>query len=285
MVMDPHKILSSKGSIYKLVKKLLLEEGIRLKKKLSQTFLVDVAELEYISSILRENATKHQCIAEIGAGVGNLTTYIASLNSDKILIAIEVDKRFTRILKAIQEAFPNVDIIIGDALKIVPSMRGCDIVVGNLPYYITSPLLVSIAKSTFNLALITIQKEVAERITAKAGSKDYGKITAFLQHLFEVTYIKTIPLYKFYPKPHVHSAIVLLKRKKAYDTTSQLLEHLIKCLFSFRRKTVDKALKRCLEEFSATEICGSLEIWKKRVYQLTVEDLEKMIHMLANQRK
>jgi 16S rRNA (adenine1518-N6/adenine1519-N6)-dimethyltransferase len=284
--MDLHKLFSSERNLYKLVKKLLSEEGIKPKKKLSQTFLIDAEELEYLSSILRKTIDKQQCIVEIGAGIGNLTTYIASLNNDKIVVALEIDERFASVLRIIQEAFPNVDIVIGDALKIIPSMRGCNVVVGNLPYHITSSLLVAIAKSSFDLALVTVQKEVAERVVAKAGSKNYGKIAIFLQHLFEVTYVKTIPLYKFYPKPRVNSAIVLLKRKKAYDLMSQTLEHLIKCLFSFKRKTADKALKRCLKEFEASEKCRLQEIWRKRVYQLTVEELERVAIacMYANQK-
>ncbi|MCC6045739.1 MAG: 16S rRNA (adenine(1518)-N(6)/adenine(1519)-N(6))-dimethyltransferase RsmA [Ignisphaera sp.] len=284
MVTNFSSTFLSERNLYKVVKQLLSDEGIRLKKKLSQTFLIDREELEYISNKVKESAPNYCCVVEVGAGIGNLTSYVAALNSDKIVIAIEVDKRFAKILKALQEEFPNIDIVIGDALKIIPSMRGCSIVIGNLPYHITSSLLVTIAKSSFDLALITVQKEVAERIVSKAGDKSYGKITVFLQHLFEVNYIKTIPQYKFYPKPCVDSAVILLKRKKSYDTIAQLLEHLIKCLFSFRRKTVGKAIKNCLKGFRISELYRFQEIWKKRVYQLSVEELEKIAYIIANQK-
>ncbi|MEM0026404.1 MAG: 16S rRNA (adenine(1518)-N(6)/adenine(1519)-N(6))-dimethyltransferase RsmA [Ignisphaera sp.] len=277
--------ISSKQEFKNRLRKILAENAIVIRKKLSQTFLVDPGELSFIVKIVKNESVNKPCIMEIGSGIGNLTVFLAQENIDKTIISIEYDQRFAKILKELQENFHNIDIVIGDARQIVTSIRRCNVVVGNLPYHITSQLLLSIAKGIFDTAVVTVQKEVAERIASSPGSKSYGKLTAFLQHMFWVSYIKTVPLNKFYPKPEVHSAILLLKRKHSYDNFSKIFENMVKCLFSYRRKVIAKALAKCIDMEINEKVEGLKEIWRKRVYQLSVEELEKIVHIFAELKK
>jgi len=274
----------SRHDFIEWLKKVLSEKGVKIKKRLSQTFLIDLNELKYIATTIKNEAVNTPCIIEIGAGIGNLSIFLALENSDKVVVSIEIDKQFTDFLKELQDDFPNIDFIIGDAKLILNSIRDCNAVVGNLPYHITSQLLVTIAKGNADIALVTVQKEVAERIISKPGSRNYGKLTVFLQHLFHVKYLKTISLNKFYPKPEVHSAVVILKRKRVYDDFSKLFENVVKCLFSFRRKVISKALTKCLDGNVVEYFNGLKEVWGKRVYQLSVEELEKIVYTLAKQK-
>jgi 16S rRNA (adenine1518-N6/adenine1519-N6)-dimethyltransferase len=275
--------LLSEKNLRAVIKNLLSDEGIKPRKKLSQSFLVDANELRFIADSVSSIAKESKCIVEIGAGVGNLTAFLASLNTAKEIIAIEVDSRFAKILKKMQEAFPNIDVIISDAREVLPSIRGCEVIVGNLPYHIASPLLVLIAKSMAKVAVVMVQKEVAERLIAKEGSKRYGKLTVFMQHHFNIEYIRTVPSYKFYPKPKVDSAIVLLQRKKEFDKFSELLEHLIRCLFSYRKKILGKAIRKCVNIPQLHALEGLESLWRKRVYQLSVKELEKLVYTIAQQ--
>ncbi|MEL9939752.1 MAG: 16S rRNA (adenine(1518)-N(6)/adenine(1519)-N(6))-dimethyltransferase RsmA [Ignisphaera sp.] len=273
--------ISSKQEFKNRVRDILTENAIAIKKKLSQTFLVDPHELKLIAKIVKKESVDKPCIMEIGSGIGNLTVFLAFENIDKTIISVEYDQRFAKILKELQEDFYNVDVVIGDARQIIASVRGCNVVVGNLPYHITSQLLLSIAKGVFDTVIVTVQKEVAGRIASRPGTRGYGKLTAFLQHMFSVNYIKTIPLNKFYPRPEVHSAVLLLKRKHYYDSFSEVFEDIVKCLFFYRRKVVAKALSRCIDKEIDEKIEGLEEIWRKRVYQLSVEELEKIAHIFA----
>ncbi len=257
--------------------------GIKLRKKLSQVILLDTKILRMIAKTLRELSAIHKfnSVIEIGSGPGTLTLYIARECNNIYIIAIEIDKRFSSILRELQEYFWNVDIIIGDAINLIDVLKS-NVAIGNLPYHITSDILIEIAKH-IDIALITIQKDVSMKIVGKPGTKNYGKISILLQLLFDIKYIGTIPARSFRPRPKVDSSILLLVRKRVYDDYIERIENMTKCLFSYRRKRIYKALRRCMDPEYVDKIVSHLEkgLWEKRVSQLSPEDIEKLVHIYA----
>lgn len=205
---------------------------------------MDPKPLFLITYALREqNVDK---VVEIGAGLGTLTTYVAEIAKPQKILAIEIDWRFVPILSSIQREYGQIDIVIGDALNILPSLRGFTTVVGNLPYHITSDLLIAIGRSDIVTAIVTVQYEVGERLVASPGSENYGKLTVFIRSLFNVEKLAVVPRTAFSPMPEVDSVILVLRRVRPYDETMSNLEKVTKCLFSYKRKLLYKALLNCL---------------------------------------
>ncbi|MEM1541775.1 MAG: 16S rRNA (adenine(1518)-N(6)/adenine(1519)-N(6))-dimethyltransferase RsmA [Ignisphaera sp.] len=275
--MDPLSL--SKNELIKWIKHTLKYYGIKLKKKLSQVMLVDPKSYRKIfDTVASVNDARNNVVTEIGSGFGTLTASLARA-SNLYIIGIELDKRFAPILREVQESFINVDIVISDARLLLQSIRSIDMVVGNLPYHITSDLLTVIGKIDVRYALVTVQKDVADRLIAQPGTKNYGKISLFTQYLFDVELIEILPPNLFVPPPEVFSAIVLLKRKRTYKEYSYA-ESLVKCLFSFKRKNLLKSLKRCLKKNNICSTELSEKIWRKRVFQLAPEDIDILATLL-----
>jgi len=276
-----NNFLDSQRDLSLWVREKLKLYGIKLKKRLSQVVLLNEKTLEKIARMLKDLSIIHRfsSVIEIGSGPGTLTLYIAKECTNLYIIAIEIDKRFSAILREIQEYFWNVDIIIGDAIQLIDVIRS-NVAIGNLPYHITSDILIEIAKH-IDIALITIQKDVGMKIISKPGSKSYGKISILLQLLFDIKYVGSIPSKFFRPKPKVDSSILLLVRKRMYDKTIERIEEMTKCLFSYRRKHVYKALKRCIDLEYVDKMLSYMEqnLWKKRVFQLSPKDIEKLVHI------
>jgi len=252
---SPPPITKSKKVLHKWVIETLRRLEIKPRKRLSQVFLVDPKPLFLIAYALRkQNADE---VIEIGAGLGTLTTYIAEIARPQKILAIEVDRQFVPILSAIQREYNSIDIVIGDALNILPSIRRYSTVVGNLPYHITSDLLIAIGRSNIVTAIITVQYEVGERLIASPGSENYGKLTVFIRSLFNVEKLGVIPRTAFSPIPEVDSVILILRRIRPYNETMIDLERVTKCVFSYRRKLLYKALLNCLGD-SAKECFSRL---------------------------
>ncbi|MEM1644540.1 MAG: 16S rRNA (adenine(1518)-N(6)/adenine(1519)-N(6))-dimethyltransferase RsmA [Ignisphaera sp.] len=270
---------SSRRELVKWLKSNLLKYGIRLRKKLSQVMMVEPKAfkriVEVVNMCTQNYIIRNLAVLEVGSGLGTLTIAIGE-NSKVYVIGTEVDRRFAPILKEVQELYPNIDIVIGDARRIIESSRSIHVVTGNLPYHITSDLIMAIGRSNALCSVITVQKDFADRLIAKPGTKNYGKISLFTQYVFDVEFIDILPPQFFIPVPEVSSAIVLMRRKRRYSEYSDV-EDVVKCLFSFRRKHLLKSLKKCLSlEISTAELDLSDELWKKRVYQLAPEDIEKL---------
>lgn len=281
MVIDP--LNSTRNNIIKWIKTILNSHGIKLKKKLSQIILIEPKAyktiINSITNCLTDN--QHAAVLEIGCGLGTLTFSLAK-TQNMYVIGVEIDKRFTPILRKLQSIFPNLDIVIGDGRKILNSIRSVNTVVGNLPYHITSDILIAMSKTNIQCALITIQKDVANRLMTRPGSRNYGKISLYTQYLFDIKLVDVLPPNFFFPPPEVFSAIILLKRKKLY-TSYAYVEPLIKCLFSYKRKNLLKSLKKCLNKNykdCINSINLSEEIWRKRVFQLAPEDIDTLVILL-----
>ncbi len=225
------------------IKNVLKEKNFIFKKSLGQNFLTDENLLG--SVVERSGVTKDTTVLEIGVGAGTLTAEIAK--RCKKVYGFEVDQNLKPVLEKTLGEFDNAEIIFKDVMKVsmeeIESMLGGEyILVANLPYYITTPIIMRFIEDAKNCTaiVITIQKEVAERIVAKEKTADYGSITVSINAVADSEIIEYIGREKFYPAPNVDSAVVkitLNKNKfKINDLTA--FRTLIKNSFAMRRKTL-----------------------------------------------
>jgi 16S rRNA (adenine1518-N6/adenine1519-N6)-dimethyltransferase len=234
---------------------LLNQYGIVLKKSLGQNFLTDSHVLEKI--IRAAELTPESGVIEIGPGIGALTERIAE--QAKKVVAIEIDRRLVPVLKELFETCFHVEIIQGDALlvdlKQIVDEQFWDVktlhVVANLPYYVTSPILVRLLEERLPLKniVIMIQKEVADRLTAVPGTKDYSSLSVLVQYYAEVREVARVPSHVFVPRPQVDSAVICLtlRSKPAVDVTNEsLFFKIVRAAFSKRRKTLLNSLHTTL---------------------------------------
>ncbi|MFH2138730.1 MAG: 16S rRNA (adenine(1518)-N(6)/adenine(1519)-N(6))-dimethyltransferase RsmA [Candidatus Omnitrophota bacterium] len=220
----------------------LAKYKVRPKKRLGQNFLDDENALNQIASAA--GISKEDHVLEIGAGIGNLSILLAEKAGK--FYALEKDNSLEKILKKTLVKSDNSKIIISDILQFNLDSIYKDkklIVVGNLPYYITSPILLHLIKqkTCIKTILITVQKEVAKRITASAGNKDYGRLSCLLQFYAKAELLEIFPKRLFIPQPNVDSALVKLDilDSPSIDVKSEeMFFKVVKAIFSHRRKTL-----------------------------------------------
>lgn len=271
---------------------LLAAYQIRPKKQLGQNFIVDPAFAEMI--VQRAGILPEDIILEIGAGLGALTLPLA--RSAKKVFAVEKDRQIVGILNTeiLAGDLSNVSIIEKDILSMDIEGLAGDIgqkivVMGNLPYNISSQILVQLIRSrkAVSRAVLMFQKELAERITAHPGSKLYGRLTAMLRYCSDIKKVIRVKASLFYPKPKVDSEILELKFKKeihpkAADET--FLFKVIKAGFGNRRKTLKNALAASdlnLDANTAKRILEGLGIDPiRRAETLTIEEFVKLSNAL-----
>jgi len=269
--------LTSRRDLLLWTKRTLFSLGIKPKKKLSQSFVV---EPQLIIEIMRYiQHYKPLTILEIGAGLGTLTYHIASLC--KKVIAIEIDGRLAFFVKKLTRDLGNVEVITADILEIDDVFFN-NVIVGNIPYHITSDIILRISKSKCPLAIITLQREFAERLVAKASEHRYGKITIITDYLFEKKICSVYPPIAFYPTPSVYSALITMKRIRDYDDIAKSLEKLLLCTFTERNKLAYKVVNKCTN----IDISGELPwLREKRVDQLTLNEFLEILHIMLKIRK
>jgi len=223
------------------LKKILAENNFSFKKNYGQNFLSDNSILEQIVLGAGVNGDR---VLEIGVGAGTLTR-VLSEHASKV-IGYEIDKTLKGVLDKTLQGKNNVEIIFADALKtpieqIEEKIGGEYRVVANIPYYITSPLIMKFVDNATKCKSITamIQKEVADRICAKEGTADYGSITAGINAVANTSIIVNVDKTKFYPMPKVDSAVVhiVMDKNKYQIDNLKLYRDLVRCAFSSRRKT------------------------------------------------
>jgi len=231
-------------------KVLLNAWNLRPKKKLGQHFLVDPSTAEMI--VRRSQITSKDTVMEIGAGLGALTIPVAKIAGR--VYAVETDSQLTPLLKneLLVHKLTNVEIIEKNILRVdIHSLaKKLDhplIVMGNLPYNISSQVLIQLieARHHVNRAILMFQKELARRITASPGNKDYGRLTVMLSYCAEIKSIATIAASLFYPVPKIDSEVVeanfnISQPYPPHDET--ILFQVIKAAFGNRRKTLNNAL-------------------------------------------
>ena len=229
---------------------ILQKYHISLQKKFGQNFLVDKNILEKIVDAAQ--ITEEDCVLEIGPGIGTMTQYLAE-RAGKV-IAVEVDKNLIPVLQETLSSYNNVTIINQDILKtdlnqVIEEYGGSAPVkvVANLPYYITTPIIMALFENHIALQKITImvQKEVAERMQAEPGTKNYGALSLAVQYYAKPEIIVKVPASCFLPKPNVDSTVIRLTKHEtpsfAADDEAYLFA-VIRASFNQRRKTLVNGL-------------------------------------------
>lgn len=224
------------------VKQLLREMGFRFNKQFGQNFLTDE---NLLNNICTDAEVDGGTVLEIGAGAGTLTRVLAK-HADKV-VAFEIDRNLEKVLAVTLADCPNVKLVLGDVMKYkMPEIEalagGAYRVVANIPYYLTSPLIMRFVDEATNVSslTLTVQKEVAERLAAKPSSKDFGAITVGVQAVADVEIKRVLPRELFYPQPNVDSAVVhvMFNRNKFDIPNAALFRKTVRIAFAMRRKTL-----------------------------------------------
>ncbi|MGN0172853.1 MAG: 16S rRNA (adenine(1518)-N(6)/adenine(1519)-N(6))-dimethyltransferase RsmA [Acutalibacteraceae bacterium] len=274
----------------KFIKDLLSKYGFTFSKGLGQNFLIN-------PSVCPEMAKKSGCenigVIEIGPGMGVLTTELCK--SAKKVIAIEVDNRLKPVLDVTLAEFDNVSIIFGDAMKldlneiIKKEFGDMPVVIcANLPYYITSPIIMKLLESELPIESITVmvQKEAAQRLCAKVGTRDCGAVTAAVSFYAKAEKLFDVSRGSFMPSPNVDSSVIkldLTKRQPIIVNNKKAMFKIIRAGFNQRRKTLTNSLSSGLG-ISKTDISSALESCglkpTARAEELTLDNFAKLSDLL-----
>lgn len=271
----------------------LQKYGFNFQKKFGQNFLIDTRVLERI--IEAAQITKDDCVLEIGPGIGTMTQYLAE--SAREVVAVEIDKMLIPILEDTLSAYDNVTVINDDILKvdvnrIVEEKNGGRPikVVANLPYYITTPIIMGLFESHVPLKSITImvQKEVADRMQVGPGTKDYGALSLAVQYYAKPEIVANVPPNCFIPRPNVGSAVIRLTRFEEPPVEvedEQKMFALIRASFNQRRKTLVNGLANAPQlQVTKEQIAEALEKMQLpptvRGEALTLEQFAQLSNLL-----
>lgn len=226
---------------------ILEKYGFSFKKSLGQNFLIDTNILKKIVEFA--NITEDTGVIEVGPGIGALTEQLA--RSSKKVVAFEIDQRLLPILKDTLDPYSNVKVIHQDVLKadvkevIKEEFQTIDdlMVVANLPYYVTTPIIMKILEEKLPIRgiVVMLQKEVADRISAAPGTKDYGSLSIAIQYYTEAETVMVVPKTVFVPQPNVDSAVIRLTKRTSPAVTVKdegFFFQVTKASFAQRRKTI-----------------------------------------------
>ncbi len=246
----------------------LQRHDFHFQKKFGQNFLIDTHVLDKI--VAAAGVGKEDFVLEIGPGIGTMTQYLCE-RAGKVL-AVEIDHNLIPILKETLSAYDNVEVLQGDILKLdIQAVAdryndGNPIkVVANLPYYITTPIIMGLFESHVPLANVTVmvQKEVADRMKAQPGTKEYGALSLAVQYYARPYLAANVPPNCFMPRPNVGSAVIrldCLSRTPVEVKDEKLMFRLIRASFNQRRKTLQNGLTNSSElDFSKEEIRQAIE--------------------------
>lgn len=232
----------------KYVREILNKYGFKFSKSLGQNFLIDGNIVRKIAQV--GNITKEDYVLEIGPGIGTLTEELC-LNAKKV-VAVELDESLFPILDETLKDYDNVEIVHGDILKVdIHRLIGENLgggpvkVVANLPYYVTTPIIGKLIEDGLNIEsiIVMVQKEVADRIVASPGNKQYGSLSIFVNFYTNPEIVIKVPKTVFMPKPKVDSAVIRLTLKRDLpDVERQIFFKVVKSAFGKRRKTILNSL-------------------------------------------
>lgn len=274
---------------------ILKKYNFNFQKKFGQNFLIDTSVLERI--IAAAQITKEDCVLEIGPGIGTMTQYLAE-QAGKV-ITVEIDKALMPVLEETLAPYENVKVINADFLKLDVRELAQELgggkpikVVANLPYYVTTPIIMSLFESGAPLESITImvQKEVAVRMQVGPGTKDYGALSLAVQYYAKPEIVANVPPNCFMPRPSVGSAVIRLTRHQVPPVNVKDESHmfsLIRASFNQRRKTLANGLSnapqlglsRARVEEALDKMGMSLTI---RGEALTLEQFAELSNLLIN---
>lgn len=260
----------------KIIKELLEKNGLNPLKKFGQNFLTDQ---NIVQKIAEAAAPENSNVIEIGLGLGALTDALCSRCGN--VATIEIDKGLAALAKEIQGEHENLIIIEGDILKTDIDALADEYfdgepfyVCGNLPYYITAPIIMKVLEEAQDAVSLTamVQKEVAERLSAKPKDSDYGIITAIVDYFGGAELLFTVSKNCFYPVPKVDSALIKINIIKNEDVPFKYYARVVKAAFAMRRKTILNNLKSIFGE-NAQSVLESCRINPKlRAQDLFPED-------------
>lgn len=260
---------------------------LRADKKLGQNFLIDESVVRRI--VEAAELTPEDTVLEVGPGIGTLTQGLAE--SGASVVAVELDKRLLPVLDVTLEGYDNVRIVNGDILQVEimeqvqkPDFKCC----ANLPYYITTPIIFAILEKRLPMErlVVMVQKEVAERMAAKPGSKDYGALSVAIQYFTEPEIAFIVPPSSFIPAPSVDSAVIVCKRRSTPPVEvcdENLFFRVVKAAFSLRRKMLSNSLKNM--GIKGEQVSKWLELagvdGKRRAETLSLEDFAALTNTFA----
>ncbi len=246
----------------------LQKYNFNFQKKFGQNFLIDTHVLEKI--VEAAEITKEDCVVEIGPGIGTMTQYLAEAAGE--VIAVEIDRNLIPILQETLADYDNVTVINEDILKVdlkriaEEKNQGRAVkVVANLPYYITTPIIMGLFENHVPLKSITImvQKEVADRMQVGPGTKDYGALSLAVQYYAKPEIVANVPPNCFIPRPNVGSAVIRLTRYEEAPVTVKdeaFMFSLIRASFNQRRKTLANGLSNAKNlSLSREQVVEALE--------------------------
>ena len=282
-------------SLSKITKDILNENGIKLNKNLGQNYLIDKNKRDQIINF--GNINKEDVILEIGTGIGTLTIELAK--KAKKVIAIEQDENICKILakRLKDEKIDNVELLNEDALNVeFPKFNK---IISNLPYQISSPITFKFLDYDFDLAVLMYQKEFANRMNGKVGTKNYSRLSAMLYFKCDVEKLTDVSSESFIPKPKIDSTVVKLtpKENKISEENFKIYSKFTKALFQHRNKKIRNALidsrhvitkldkkeiRKCMNEIEDEKLNQYL---KERVVALTPEEilfLSKELNSILN---
>ncbi|KAB3531826.1 16S rRNA (adenine(1518)-N(6)/adenine(1519)-N(6))-dimethyltransferase RsmA [Alkaliphilus serpentinus] len=279
----------------KRTKELISKYNFYFSKGLGQNFIIDQNILNKITSAVK--ITKDTEVLEVGPGIGSLTQSLAE--AARRVVAVEIDQKLIPILKESLADYENVEVINKDILKVdlhkllEEKFEGKEIVVvGNLPYYITTPIIMKFLeeKVPITAIVIMIQKEVADRMKAKAGTKDYGALSIAVQYYCDIENVMIVPPSVFIPQPKVDSSVIrlqLLEEPRVKVKREDLFFKVVKDAFGKRRKTLLNALSSGELGLSKElvrrilESCGINEM--RRGETLSIEEFANLSNLLAEE--
>ena len=249
-------------------------------KRLGQNFLVNKHIAERV--VLTAELTKKDTVVEPGAGFGSLTHLLAE-HAGQVL-AVEKDRRLASHLRKEFEKNPTVSVVEGDVLKVpLPKFNK---VVGTPPYVISSQLVIFLTRRKFDLASLVFQKEFGERLLAEPGAADYGRLSIAAQRSLMIRPIMNIPAAAFRPKPKVDSILLRVSPRDVTTTVDEaMFEDLVRGLFNQRRRIVRSSFQHYLSKKMGREkaltTLDAMALPEKRVYQLTIGDIEGLCKQLS----
>lgn len=260
---------------------------LRADKKLGQNFLIDENIVRNI--VAAAELSDKDTVLEVGPGIGTLTQGLAE--SGASVVAVELDKRLLPVLDTTLEGYDNVRIVNGDILQVdIMQTVGVDEfkVCANLPYYITTPIIFALLEKRLPMERLVamVQKEVAERMSAKPGGKDYGALSVAIQYYTEPEIAFIVPPSSFIPAPSVDSAVIVCKRREKPPVEvcdEALFFRVVKAAFSLRRKMLNNSLKNM--GIKGEQVAKWLELagvdGKRRAETLSLEDFAALTNTFA----
>jgi 16S rRNA (adenine1518-N6/adenine1519-N6)-dimethyltransferase len=272
------------------IEALLVEAGSQPRHRFGQNFMIDQNLVRLVAEA--GSIGPADCVIEVGPGTGTLTEELLARAGR--MIAVEIDRDLAALLRQRLGDRPHFRLIEGDALagkhELNPNLRsamseaiaaGLRVkLVANLPYNIASPLVIELLSAGAELLAFTVQEEVADRLRAPAGSEDYGPLSIMAQLLSRVEVLRTLPPQAFWPAPKIDSALVRLTRADRLGERARRFSDFVHAVFSYRRKTLRKALSQAGYDSETLLAAASLE-GHRRPEEFSPEDFLAMFNALG----